>query len=33
MSTYTMNAPHTKAELSNWSQDLRREYLTGLMQR
>ena len=33
MSTYTLNAPHTKAELSNWSQDLRREYLTGLMQR
>ena len=33
MSTYTMNAPHTKAELSHWSQDLRREYLTGLMHR
>ena len=33
MSTYTLNAPRTKAELSNWSQDLRREYLTGLMQR
>ena len=33
MSTYTLNAPHTKAELSHWSQDLRREYLTGLMQR
>ena len=33
MSTYTMNTPHTKAELSGWSQDLRREYFTGLMQR
>lgn len=33
MNTYNMNAPHTKAELSGWSQDLRREYFTGLMQR
>ena len=32
MSTYTLNAPHTKAELSHWSQDLRREYLTRLKQ-
>lgn len=33
VNTYSMNAPHTKAELSGWSQDLRREYFTGLMQR
>ena len=33
VNTYNMNAPHTKAELSGWSQDLRREYFTGLMQR
>lgn len=33
VNTYNMNAPHTKAELSGWSQDLRHEYFTGLMQR
>lgn len=33
VNTYNMNAPHTKAELSGWSQDLRREYFTDLMQR
>ena len=33
MNTYSMNTPHTKAELSGWSQDHRHEYFTGLMHR
>lgn len=31
MSTYTMNKPHTKAELRAWPRDLQIEYMAGIL--